>query len=81
MPRLGDGLMCGKRGGKKGTTDLPNSRLNALTASLALVSLAEERSQTSSTMPQSSNVVAVSKPRSGKYEVDTIDELGSNLSS
>ncbi len=81
MPRPGDGLIHGKRGGKKGTTNLPNSRLNALTASFALVSLAEERSQTSSTMLQSSNVVAVSKPRNGNYELDTIDELGSNLSS
>ena len=39
-----------------------NSRLSALTASLALASLAEARSQTSSTRLQSSLAVAVKKP-------------------
>lgn len=39
-----------------------NSRLRARTASLALLSLAEARSQTSRTRVQSSDAVAVRKP-------------------
>src|SRR5690348_2145207 len=55
-----------------------NSRLSVFTASLALVSLADARSQTSKTSPQSSDAVAVKYPRSDSERVRDVTQRPTN---